>query len=134
MIRQATITDYKVINSFDPFSGDRKEDIKEERVFVYEHEGIARGYISMARSGLLGRPYVQYLAVDTTFRRNGIASKLLIHIEGRYCEQRLFISTESSNLPMQNLLSKRLYVPTGDISGANLNKTVELYYFKDINA
>lgn len=131
MIRQAILADYHMIHSFDYFSGDREEDIQEARVFVHEHGGIVRGYLSMARSGLLGRPYVQYLAVDTNFHRNGVATTLLDYIEKHYCDQRLFISTESGNFPMQALLSKRHYVPAGEISGANLNETVELYYFKD---
>ena len=131
MIRQADATDYQAIELFDPFSGSREEDIKEGRVFVYIKEGIVCGFISMARAGLLGQPYVQYLAVKPTIRRNGIASSLLVFIEKKHTEQRLFISTESDNNSMKSLLSKRAYVPAGEISGANLNGTNELYYYKE---
>jgi len=129
MIRQASINDRQVIESFDPFSGSREQDIKEDRVFIYVEEGEPCGFISMAK--LLGRPYVQYLAVRPAAQRNGVASCLLEFIEEKHNQQRLFISTESDNAPMKTLLSKRAYVPAGEISGANITGTNELYFYKD---
>ncbi|MBV1884567.1 MAG: GNAT family N-acetyltransferase [Pseudomonadales bacterium] len=134
MIRLASVHDYQSIKTFDPFSGSRKEDVKDQRVFVCLQDGQVSGYISMARAELLGRPYVQYLAVAQAFQRRGIALRLISHIESRYTNKRLFISTESSNNIMQELLLKLAYVPAGEISGANLNGTKELFYYKDENA
>ena len=131
MIRQASINDHQNINSFDPFSGSREQDIKEGRVFVYIDEGTPSRFISMAKAGLLGRPYVQYLAVRPSTQRNGVASSLLNFIEKKHNQQRLFISTESENAPMKALLSKKSYVPAGEIYGANINGTNELYFYKD---
>jgi ribosomal protein S18 acetylase RimI-like enzyme len=84
----------------------------------------------MVRAGLLGRPYIQYLAIAQVFQRRGIASKLISHIESIYTDKRLFISTESSNNIMQRLLHKLKYIPAGEILGANLNGTKELFYYK----
>ena len=131
MIRIATLSDYDSIHEFDPFSGDREEDIREGRVFIYLKDGVALGFLSLARSGLLGRPYVQYLSVNPVAQRNGVASSLLSFTEEQYDDQRLFISTESDNDPMNNLLSKRQYKAAGGITGANLNGTRELYYYRD---
>jgi len=130
MIRLATINDHQSIESFDPFSGSREEDIKEQRIFVHLEGDQVSGYISMARAGLLGRPYIQYLAIAKVFQRRGIASKLISHIESIYTDKRLFISTESSNNIMQGLLHKLKYIPAGEILGANLNGTKELFYYK----
>jgi len=130
MIRHAEIGDLPIIKSFDPFSGDRNEDVEEKRVFVYLDGGLVCGYISMARGGLLGRPYIQYLAINGSFQRKGFGSKLLDYVEKTYRAERLFISTESENVGMQNLLAKRAYSSAGEISGANLNGTNELYFFK----
>ncbi|PCI42624.1 MAG: hypothetical protein COB51_12755 [Moraxellaceae bacterium] len=134
MIRVAVLADYKDISSFDPFSGNRKEDIDENRVYVYIKDDCVRGFLSFARAGLLGRAFIQYLAVDPEYRRINIASSLFSHIEEKYAADRLFISTESSNKPMQDLLKKRDYISAGKISGANKNGTDELYYYKDRNA
>lgn len=131
MIKLANLDDLEVIESFDPFGGDRKEDIDEKRVFVFIKSGCARGFISMQRAGLLGRPYVQNLAVDPEFHRLGIASALLEYAEELSSEHRLFISTENSNTSMKTLLLKRNYKYSGKISGANLNGSDELYYFKE---
>jgi len=130
MIRQAELKDHPIIESFNPFSGSREEDIMEKRLFVFTQEGLVCGFISMARAGILGRPYIQYLAVSPNSQRIGIASALLSYIEEKYTEQRLFVSTESGNKPMQKLLLKREYTSAGEISGANLNGTNELYYYK----
>lgn len=134
MIRLATIADLQEIGVFDPFSGDREEDVAEFRVYVCLQKDRVCGFVSMARAGFLGRPYVQYLAVNPEYRRHGIALSLLGHVEGEYSEQRLFISTESDNIPMQALLTKNEYTLAGEISGANLNGTGELYYYKEQNA
>ena len=129
MIREATINDYSDFQEFDPFSGDREEDVREGRVFISIKDKVILGFVSMARAGLLGRPYVQYLAVNPIAHRNGVASSLLCFIEEKYSEDRVFISTESTNGPMINLLSKRQYVAAGEIVGANLNGSSELYFY-----
>lgn len=134
MIKIATLSELQDIKSFDPFSGNRKEDVEENRVYVYMLDGHATGFVSTARAGLLGRPYIQYLAVSPEYRKKNIASKLLAHIEELFASERLFISTESNNNPMQELLVKRGYISAGEISGANTNGTNELYYYKGENA
>lgn len=134
MIRLATISDFKAIQSFDPFAGDRSEDISENRVFAYLIGDLVCGFVSMSRAGLLGRPYVQYLAVSIEHQRKGIATALLNHIERLHPNQRLFISTECGNTHMQKLLLNKKYISAGEILMANLNGSKELYYFRDINA
>jgi ribosomal protein S18 acetylase RimI-like enzyme len=131
MIRLASFNDHQSIASFDPFSGSREEDIKEQRMFVYLEGDQVMGYILMARAGLLGQPYIQYLAIAQVFQRRGIASKLISHIESIYTDKRLFISTGSGNNIMQGLLHKLKYIPAGEILGANLNGAKELFYYKD---
>ena len=130
MIRQAKITEYEEVKGIDPFSGDRKEDIEEGRVYIYLKGSVVAGFIVISRSGLLGRPYVQYLAVSTSHQRRGIASELLLFLEKMYQESRLFISTESTNARMLSLLSERNYRFSGEICDANLNGSKELYFYK----
>jgi ribosomal protein S18 acetylase RimI-like enzyme len=134
MIRLATIADLKEIELFDPFCGNREEDIAENRVFAWQQKDTVCGYISMARAGFLGRPYVEYLAINSECLRRGIALSLLSHVEGKYSGKRLFISTESDNTPMLALLTKTEYTAAGEVSGANLSGVKELYYYKEISA
>ncbi|MBL4607833.1 MAG: GNAT family N-acetyltransferase [Pseudomonadales bacterium] len=133
MIRLANISDVDMVKLIDPFSGDRSEDVKEGRVYIYFVEEDLCGFISMSRAGLLGRPYIQYLAVATSHQQKGIAFELLSYIESKYSDQRLFISTESTNTIMLNLLSKKHYVLAGEIAKANLSGSKEIYYFKESN-
>ena len=134
MIRDGAISDFTDICAFDPFAGDRRRDIEEGRVIVFEIHGDVCGFLSLSREGLLGRPYVQYLAVSQNHRRTGIAISLLEHIEFQHKGQRLFISTECTNEAMENLLVKLNYRTAGKISSANLDEADEIYYCKDINA
>ena len=133
MIRQANYSDYETVKAIDPFSGDRREDIEEGRVYVYLVGQVLGGFIMISRSGLLGRPYVQYLAVSTSHQRKGIASELLLFVEKIYQGNRLFISTENTNTQMLALLSKHDYIFAGEISEANLNGSKELYFYKGNN-
>ena len=130
MIRQANLADLNTIKQFDPFPGNRRNDIYENRFFVYLHDHQVCGYLLIAPGEVLGWPLVQYLAIDDNFQRKGIGSKLLAYIEEKYSDARVFISTESNNYNMQKLLAKRDYVSAGEVSGANSNGRNELFYFK----
>ena len=109
MIRLATTSDLPAIALIDPFSGDRDNSVTQKCVFVYLLEKTICGFVSMSSEGLLGRPYIQYLAVQPEYQRQGIAKELLIHIEQLFSKQRLFISTESIVIPplITAVLSRR---------------------------
>ncbi|MBV1919183.1 MAG: hypothetical protein KUG73_00760 [Pseudomonadales bacterium] len=69
MIRQAELKDHPIIELFDLFSGGREEEIMEKRLVVFTQEDLVCGFISMARAGILDRPYIQYLAVSPNSQR-----------------------------------------------------------------
>lgn len=141
MIRIAELDDMLAIATTNPFpSFDQAgitEALQEKRLWVYLEQGMLSGFISLARGGLLGRAYVQYLAVAAEQRRKGIAAKLLSELELVLSQleqsERLFISTENDNLAMQTLLAARGYQPAGEIRGANSSGQHELYYYKDLS-
>ncbi len=132
MIRPGSSDDLSLILSFDIFAGSRSQEINENRLYIFENTTIC-GYIAEARDGLLGRPYISYLMVAPNYRRKGIASQLLKHLETQHCNERLFISTEEDNQPMLALLKTRGYIQAGVISEANLNGVDEIYFYKDIS-
>ena len=69
---------------------------------VLEHSFYERGFVSM-------------LYVDPAWRRQGVGSALMRHLESLCRTDKLFASTNLSNLPMQSLLIKLKYKLTGMI-------------------
>jgi ribosomal protein S18 acetylase RimI-like enzyme len=96
---------------------------KERRQFIRHsvRDGLARvavaggrvvGYGVMDYS-FFGRGFIAMLTVDPDHRRAGIGSALVRRIEGLCKSDRIFTSTNESNLPMQALLRKLGYKRSG---------------------
>jgi ribosomal protein S18 acetylase RimI-like enzyme len=132
MIRIGTTSDIEAVEEMNLFSGSRSCEIKEDRLTVIDQDGVAAGFVVESKKGLLGRPYIEYLAVSDLHRRKGLATALIKAIESKHYGKRLFISTESNNAAMLSLLRRCGYVQSGRISNANLSGEDEIYFFKDI--
>ncbi len=132
--RPAVPEDFAAVDTFDPFGGNRKLEIEEGRMRVAVIEDTVVGYLSTARSGFIGHPFITYVAVAEDSRRAGIASALLEATENEFAGKRLFISTEEDNQSMLAMLDKRGYVAAGDISGLNDSHSGadERFFFKDV--
>ena len=73
--------------------------------------------------------FISLLYVHPDFRRQGIGSQLIRHAETICQTEKLFTSTNESNVPMQGLLCKLGYVRSGTIE--NLDEgDPEWVYFK----
>ncbi|MCL0069875.1 GNAT family N-acetyltransferase, partial [Dehalococcoidia bacterium] len=71
------------------------------------------------------------LYIHPEYRGKGIGSKLVRHVESLCKTEKLFTSTNQSNLPMQGLLNKLGYVPSSFID--NLDEgDPEVVYSKRI--
>ncbi|MBB5186952.1 ribosomal protein S18 acetylase RimI-like enzyme [Zhongshania antarctica] len=133
MIRKGEGLDFSQIATFDNFAGCRRTEISEDRLTVFDKDGDVVGFVVESRKGLLGRPYIEYLAVENRYRRQGLAAKLIQAIESKHAGKRLFISSEATNTAMLNLLKNEGYIMAGRIANANLSGADELYFFKHIN-
>jgi ribosomal protein S18 acetylase RimI-like enzyme len=72
---------------------------------------------------------IDMLYIHSDYRRRGVGTALLRHMESRCRTPKLFTSTNQSNLKMQSLLGKLGYEPSGVIY--NLDEgDPELVYFK----
>ncbi|MEN9222764.1 MAG: GNAT family N-acetyltransferase [Thermostichus sp. BF3_bins_97] len=128
-IRKATYGDLATLHSFDIFAGDRAQEIERGECFVAVlPEGLA-GYVVFNHSFYL-KPFIQFLCVASPFRRQGIANRLLAHIEELCDGEKLFTSTESDNLPMLRLLNRRGYRVSGVIE--NIQTQSEVVFCKTL--
>lgn len=59
------------------------------------------------------RPFVSLLHVGEAHRRRGVGSALMAHVEAVFPGDRLFVSTNESNVAMRALLAGRGYEPSG---------------------
>ena len=131
MIRYGKQEDLVQIDAFDKFGGEREQEIAARGLQVYVLGDVVVGYITAIKeSCLCGYPLITFLCVHPQYRRRGIASALLSEIEQKYSDRKLFISTESNNLTMLNLIKKRRYKRSGSLSGLNDDGSDEIYFYK----
>jgi ribosomal protein S18 acetylase RimI-like enzyme len=91
-------------------------------------DGVVRGFVIMD-ANFFGHGFVELLHVHPDFRRRGIAIALMRSAEIDAPTEKLFTSTNQSNVAMQKLCEKIGFVRSGIIE--NLDEgDPELIYFK----
>ncbi len=134
-IRPAVENDAEILCSFDHIAlveNERREFIRREvssgNCFVAVKDETVIGY------GVLNYTFyyngcIDMLYIHSDYRRSGAGAALLQHLESLCQTQKLFTSTNLSNLPMQSLLAKLDYVLSGVVH--NLDEgDPEIVYFK----
>lgn len=135
IIRKAIISDTPAIISIEHIAA-----VEEERK-QHIREWISRGdaVVAVADDQVMGYAVLEYtffsqgfismLIVQEGNRRKGIGTSLILHLE-RMCKTiKLFTSTNESNKPMQALMSKMSFEPSGVVY--NLDEgDPELLFFK----
>lgn len=69
--------------------------------------------IVVSAPSFFSRPFISLLFVAETSRRCGLASRLMDAVEANYIGEQIFTSTNQSNLPLQILLQRRVYLSAG---------------------
>lgn len=100
-------------------------------VIVYEADSHISGYAVIRRRSFFGLDFVELLAVSTDERRRGIGSKLLEEAVGRSSTNRIFTSTNRSNLQMIRLLEQEAGLLSGQLEGIDEGDPEKIYY-KDL--
>ena len=128
-IRPATFADYKIIRVYDEFLGDRRLDIQRRELFVADNgDHSAAGFLKITASSFLDRPLVEIVCVAPAQRRQGIATRLLDAACKQYHGCEIYLTTEKSNVIMQQLLDTCGWAQVGSIAGFNIGGELELIY------
>lgn len=136
-IRLACLSDYDAIAALDDVA--QREPAR--RAFIKRAIEQRNAYVVVQGASVVGYAVLEYtfyengfismLYVDARYRRMGLGTALMQHLE-RICRTpKLFTSTNQSNTEMQALLDKLGYARSGFIE--NLDEgDPELVYFKRI--
>ena len=134
-IRTAVERDIEAICAFDHIA-QREE---ERREFIRREVAAGNCFVAVIDETVIGYSVMNYtfynngcidmLYIHSDYRRRGVGTALLRHLELHCRTPKLFTSTNESNLQMQSLLAKLGYEPSGVIH--NLDEgDPELVYFK----
>ena len=121
LIRLATTSDLESIVAMDQFAHtqvDRRElianSVSDSTCYVAVLASETVGY-AMLNYSFYHQGFVEMLYIAEIHRRTGVGTALLEHMERTCRTQKLFASTNLSNLPMQALLKKLGFVVSGVI-------------------
>ena len=85
----------------------------------------------MLEYSFYGHGFLAMLYVHPNHRMHGVGAGLIRHVEGICRTEKLFTSTNESNLPMQALLTKLSYAPSGIIHNLDAGDP-EIVFFKQV--
>ncbi|HYL59015.1 MAG TPA: GNAT family N-acetyltransferase [Candidatus Acidoferrales bacterium] len=102
--------------------------LAQARIAVARVDGQVRGFV-ISEDSFFGHGFVALLIVHPDFRRRGLATALMRAAELDCQTEKIFTSTNQSNIPMQQLCARIGYVKSGYIE--NLDEgDPELIYMK----
>ncbi len=135
-IRRATLDDLEDLLTIDRGNVDRDpERITTIRAHVAEghcwvHTGEARldGYAVLLPRHFFRRDFLDLLMVAPPVRRSGVATNLLRALLGMDGTQQVFTSTNRSNMPMRELLSKESWRLSGGLDGLDVDDPEMFFY------
>ena len=96
--------------------------------WVAERDERPIGY-SVASRYFYDYPFIDLLVVAEAERRSGVGSALMARCESDHNADRIFTSTNESNVPMRALLAKAGWTPSGQIENLDPGDP-ELVYVK----
>lgn len=90
--------------------------VRAGQAYIALMDGLPAGYGVLTHS-FFHEGFVEMLMVGTRFRRQGIGAALVEHLARQCRTQRLWTSTNQSNLAMQSLLTRLGFTRSGIIEG-----------------
>jgi ribosomal protein S18 acetylase RimI-like enzyme len=105
--------------------------VKQHQGYVARQENRIVGFLLMHQH-FFELPFIELLLVHPSFRRQGIGTALMQHLETLSTPGKLFTSTNVSNERMQRLCERLGYVRSGIIENLDEDDP-ELVYFKRLS-
>jgi ribosomal protein S18 acetylase RimI-like enzyme len=134
VVRKAAATDLEAVLRLDDLAvaGSRREAFLRNAIdagecWVAVHDGVVIGFVVLDRS-FYDQFFVSLLIVDPKWRRRGVATRLMRHAEAICPAEKLFTSTNESNVPMQRLCEKLGYARSGWIENLD-ERDPEIVFF-----
>jgi ribosomal protein S18 acetylase RimI-like enzyme len=134
-IRPATKTDVDALVALDPLSRTDEKRIPfiqhavhTGTCYVVEYDSLIVGYGVFGYT-LFGYGFIEMLYCHPEFRRKGFGTKLMSYFESLCATEKIFTSTNQSNIPMQLLLANIGFQVSGVINGFDEGDP-ELFYVK----
>jgi ribosomal protein S18 acetylase RimI-like enzyme len=140
-IQKANKKHLKVLLNFDPLVGKllgryelHVHSINNGNTYIaFKNEQLI-GFI-IFNYQLFGNAFIELLQIDKEFRGKGYGSMLIKYVESICETEKLFISTNKSNEPMNKLLSKLGYLPSGHLENINEEDwDYEMFFVKFIKS
>jgi GNAT superfamily N-acetyltransferase len=102
--------------------------IKSGHCLVLDDGDGIKGFVVTRPKAFFGRDLVGLLMVDAQRRRTGVGRRLLQAAVRAASTNRVFISTNRSNAPMQALLAREQWSLSGEVSGLDEGDPELVYY------
>jgi GNAT superfamily N-acetyltransferase len=102
--------------------------VQSGEVIIYEYLGRLSGYAVVRSRSFFGRDFVELLAVAPHERRHGIGSLLLQRAVDWSSTDRIFTSTNQSNVAMIGLLEKEDWHFSGQLEGIDEGDPEIVFY------
>lgn len=94
---------------------------------LIEIDGEVAAYGVLTRH-FFGHAFIEMLMVGASWRRRGLGAALIAHFQSMPSGAKLFSSTNMSNHPMQDLLVKAGFRPSGYIDNLDENDPEIVFY------
>ncbi|MGO4619610.1 N-acetyltransferase family protein [Ensifer sp. 2YAB10] len=94
---------------------------------LVEIDGEVAAYGVLAHH-FFGHAFIEMLMVGASWRRRGLSAALIAHFQAMSSGAKLFSSTNMSNRPMQDLLVKAGFRPSGYIDNLDENDPEIVFY------
>lgn len=128
-VRSAEISDYKILNQYDEFAGDRRIEMERGELFVADIDGTkAVGFLVITSNEFFNKPLISLVNVAPDFRQKGVAKALIEFAIKRSGWIKLYAATEASNDIMHTLFPKVGFELVGEIMDFNFDGEAEKIY------